>query len=168
MHDNHQAYIHGGWPPRPEVIPNMSTQSIHCQLRSCSESSYGSDSESRPSSWQSGSGSDSDASDGMVDLTYERLVSLQSKPQNKGNVYAKSGGSQRRIKNALRHPVCQCACRLPFKILLKLCLAFWGLVKSDQDSLLWSLQHESGKKKRKQWFLQGQVSYLVSNTWFPQ
>ena len=101
-----------------------------------------------------------------MDLTYERLISLQSKSYTKGNAYAKGGGSQRRIKNALRHPICECACKLPFKIMLKLCLAFWALVKNEQDALLWSLQNESEQKKRKQWFLQGQASESFTNNFW--
>ena len=129
---------------------------MHCHLRSApgsdSSSSYGSDSESGASSCTSGS---SDGGFACVDLTYERLVSLQPHVPKTSTVYSKGGASSKRVKHALKHPVCQCACKVPFNILLRICLAFWALVKNDQDSLLWSIQHESGQQKRKQWFLQG-------------
>ena len=126
----------------------------HCHLRSSSDS-YGSVSDSEATSSQSSGGSGDDEGDGIVDLTSERLVALQPAPGKSKNAYAKRGGSVKRVKHALSHPVCPCACKVPVKILLRICIAFWSLFKNDQDSVLWSIQFESGHQKRKQWFLQG-------------
>ena len=91
-----------------------------------------------------------------VNLTEERLLSLQL--TNAGlearlSTYAKHGKSKRRIKQAIRRPVCSCGCKLPVAVLVRLCAAFWALTKPTQDSLLWSLQCGNAKKKR--WHLQG-------------
>lgn len=124
--------------------------------------SSGSDSGSSQSTYNedgSDSCSDSDCQGvGHIDLTYERIASLQRSPKRVQTTYAKGGGSQRRITEALEYPICQCKCQVPKKILLRLVTAFWCLVKSAQDSLLWSLQHDSGKHRKKQWFLQGRMA----------
>ena len=138
-------------------IPGWSPGSPGSLILMRSSSGDGTDSEySDPTSESSSESSDSsEEGRAYIDLTYERLVSLQPKPRKISNVYAKSGSSAHRIKKALKHPVCSCACKLPFKVLLRLCMGFWCLFKREQDSLLWAIQHESGHQKRKQWFLQG-------------
>lgn len=94
-----------------------------------------------------------------VDLTYGRLQSMHSQTNTvlEGDMseYAKSGSSKERVHEALRRPCCNCKCRVPAKILMKIVLAFWLLNKPTQDSLLWSLQHEAGVNRKKQWFLSG-------------
>ena len=81
-------------------------------------------------------------------------MSLQNSSKRK-SAFAKSGVSSKRIKHSLRKPICQCACKVPLKVLLRLCMAFWSLLKPTQDRLLWCIQHESGNQRKKQWFLQG-------------
>ena len=112
---------------------------------------------------ESGTDSDNDgcSADPIIDLTYERLQSLHAN----GTVctkdlteYAKRGISGRRIKSAVLHPQCRCMCKMPVKVLYHLCVAFWTLTKPTQDSLLWGIQNESGKQKRKRWYLAGQLS----------
>ena len=95
-----------------------------------------------------------------VDLTLERLQSLTSmiptnEPTEEMSSYAKTGSSKSRVAGALENPVCTCRCRVPLGILLKVVVAFWLLSKPTQDALLWSLQHEAGTNKKKQWFIQG-------------
>ena len=87
-------------------------------------------------------------------------MSLQPKRRVTPTDYAKKGASSKRVKKALNNPVCSCACRVPFYVLFRLVLAFWSLVKNDQDSLLWAIQHESGSQRKKQWFLAGLVANL--------
>ena len=107
--------------------------------------------------WESSSDASDTVSegDGRIDLTHERVVSLQKNPRRMNSIYAKRGGSMRRIKAALESPVCPCGCTVPLKVLVRLCVAFWSLLKSTQDSLLWSIQHESGKRRKNTWHLQG-------------
>lgn len=71
--------------------------------------------------------------------------------------FATRGSSKERVVEALRNPRCECKnrCRVPLRTLLKVVVAFWMLTKPTQDSLLWSLQHEAGSNKRKEWFIQG-------------
>lgn len=71
--------------------------------------------------------------------------------------FAKHGRSKLRIKTAIANPVCQCQCRVPLSQLLRLCIAFWLLGKSGQDSVLWTIQHETaGHGSKKDWFIEGQ------------
>jgi hypothetical protein len=79
---------------------------------------------------------------------------LQKRHERNQSKYCKAGGSKRRIKGALDNPICRCACKLPLAILIRICIAFWNLMKQEQDCLLWTLQHETGKRKIR-WFLQG-------------
>ena len=111
-----------------------------------------------------GSDEDSDDSDhsplasgpAHVDLTLERLHSLHSTESTEdSSYYAKAGRSKTRVVGALNKPICKCQCRLPLGILLKVVAAFWLLAKPTQDALLWSLQHEAGTHKKKQWFIAG-------------
>lgn len=92
-----------------------------------------------------------------VDLTLERLQSLHSteSTEDSSSYYAKAGRSKTRVVGALNNSICKCQCRLPLGILLKVVVAFWLLTKSTQDALLWSLQHEAGTHKKKQWFIAG-------------
>ena len=108
------------------------------------------------------SASDSASSDfasgpAVVDLTLERLQSLQSFDTSSHNVssYAQTGSSKQRIVDALRNPCCPCNCKVPSGVVLKIATAFWELNKLAQDSLLWSIQREAGDKSRKQWHIQG-------------
>ena len=135
------------------------------QLR-CSSSEENSDVDSESS--LSYSSSEDDAAQGLsnVDLTYERVVSLQRAPRKMPTTYAKGGASVKRMRAALEKPICTCGCRVPLKLLVRLCTAFWSLAKGVQDSLLWSLQHESGKRGKRQWFLQGLATWEKNITCF--
>ena len=98
--------------------------------------------------------------DPVVDLSLERLQSLALSGehcQQKGKLteYAEHGRSRQRMADALRHPVCDCRCRIPAQLLLKLCVSFWVLPKEKQDAVLWSIQHESGEQSKKKWYLGG-------------
>ena len=126
-------------------------------LRNSSDQSGDSDSDSCTSTSCSESAEDSSdtCEDSGINLTYERIVSMQGKPSKSLTSYAKHGASLKRMKGAWKHPVCSCGCRVPFKILVRLCVAFWNLLKPEQDTLLWAIQHESGKHRKKAWFLQG-------------
>ena len=103
---------------------------------------------------------------GHVDLTLERLQSLNmgsgTRPDDGDSAYARSGSSKQRVVEALRNPCCQCQCKVPLGILMKVVAAFWLLAKTVQDSLLWGLQHEGGKKNKK-WFIQGLEFMRVSS-----
>ena len=97
-----------------------------------------------------------------VDLTLERLQSLIMLDREHGDsAYATSGSSKKRVVEALRNPCCQCQCKVPLGILMKVVTAFWLLAKGVQDSLLWGLQSEAGNQKRK-WFIQGLEFIKVS------
>ncbi|CAL1173955.1 unnamed protein product [Cladocopium goreaui] len=98
----------------------------------------------------------SDAGHAKVDLTIERLQSLHNSMTTKNtemSEFATRGSSKERVVEALRNPRCECKnrCRVPLRTLLKVVVAFWMLTKPTQDSLLWSLQHEAGSNKRKEW-----------------
>ena len=67
----------------------------------------------------------------IVDLTYERLQSLHA--TGRVNKHELSDYAKRGMKG----------------------IAFWTLTKPTQDSLLWSIQTESGNQKRKRWHLAG-------------
>ena len=100
-----------------------------------------------------------DAGPAVVDLTLERLHSLHTVQNTKASEelssYARTGSSKTRVAHAVRHPICKCRCKVPLGILLKVVAAFWLLAKPTQDALLWSLQHEAGSNKKKQWFISG-------------
>ena len=72
--------------------------------------------------------------------------------------YAKNGASSSRLRRLLQHPPCSCGCTLPCKVLRKCCQSFWSLPKQLQDSVLWSLQCESG---RKTWSIEGWVIFQI-------
>ena len=124
-------------------------------LRKSSSSSSGEPTTSISGSDSSGD-SDSTSRVPEVDLTLKRLESLHSSgsvPKKDLSDYAKHGISSKRIKSAVLEPRCECMCKMPVKILYHLCVAFWTLTKQSQDSLLWSLQNETGnhKKRRCTW-----------------
>lgn len=101
-----------------------------------------------------------DAGPAFVDLTLERLHSLHTVQTTKASredltSYARTGSSKTRVAHAVKHPICKCGCKVPLGILLKVAAAFWLLAKPTQDALLWSLQHEAGSNKKKQWFISG-------------
>ena len=78
--------------------------------------------------------------------------------------YAKNGASSSRLRRLLQHPPCSCGCTLPFNVLRKCCQSFWSLLKQLQDSVLWSLQCESG---RKTWSIEGlDIFQICSNLSF--
>lgn len=107
---------------------------------------------------ESEGGSCDEDAEARIDLTLGRIQSLQGTVSKRDlSDYAKRGMSPTRIKTAMNTPSCQCFCKMPVKILYHLCVAFWTLTKSTQDSLLWGIQHESGKQKKKRWYLAGQV-----------
>lgn len=112
-----------------------------------------------PSSSEPASSDSDDAGGcGGVDITLSRLESLHlNGTVNKKDLteYAQWGISSTRIKQAVSQPRCPCKCKLPLKVLYHLCVAFWTLTKPSQDSLLWTIQQESGNQKRKQWYLAG-------------
>lgn len=111
------------------------------------------------SSSSDGSGTDTDTETsrwGVADLTFDALMSHHVSgrvPQDSLTQYAEGGQARSRIKQAIRRPVCSCQCAVPLKLLLKLCVLFWTLPKSHQDSLLWALQ--SGDEKKRHWRLAG-------------
>ena len=59
------------------------------------------------------------------------------------DAYQTNGKSGKRVRRALGTPCCrrQCKRRLVFRSVMALVCAFWGLTKSGQDAILWSLQH---------------------------
>ena len=126
------------------------------RLRTCSSDSSGettnlSDSESESSSA---------TANATIDLTLERLQSLHASGSiNKRDLttYAKRGISTKRIKSAVLRPRCDCACKMPVKLLYSICVAFWTLAKPSQDSLLWSIQNESGDSRKKNGTLEEQL-----------
>ena len=65
--------------------------------------------------------------------------------------YAKHGMSRSRIRDAIR----SCKCKIPGKLLLRLCVLLWMLSKQKQDAVRWGIQHESGPQKKKTWHLAG-------------
>lgn len=104
----------------------------------------------------SDSGSEPSCSPKSIDLTLDRLQSLHamgSITKKELTDYGKKGISTTRIKSVATKPQCRCMCKIPVKVLYHLCVAFWTLAKPSQDSLLWSIQQGSPRKKK--WFLGG-------------
>lgn len=126
-----------------------------------SSSTLGSDSGS--------SSSESESCEGpaVVDLTVERLESVSEyawgEQPTASTEYAKHGMSRSRIRDAIRAPICSCKCKISAKLLLRLCVLFWLLPKQKQDAVLWGIQHESGRQKKKTWHLAGPC---VECLWF--
>lgn len=95
----------------------------------------------------------------QVDLTLQRLQSLQGMTTADGDPssFSRNGASRERLADAIKNPCCKCRCKIPLGVLLKIVAAFWMLSKPTQDALLWSLQHEAGPKKKKEWYIAGVV-----------
>jgi hypothetical protein len=74
--------------------------------------------------------------------------------------------NRKRMKTALKHP-CACNCSVPLTVLERTCSTFWGLPKSGQDAVLWSLQANTGATKT-QWMIEGLVGDfpILVNIWF--
>ena len=123
--------------------------------RSASGSSSDSDSDSLESG--SGSSTESMAGTGRVSLDLQKLESLHalgSLGDTELSQFAKNGLSEKRLKEALRHPGCPCKCSMPWKPLAKVVRAFWNLTKTAQDAVLWNMQAEAGDRA-KQWTIEG-------------
>lgn len=69
--------------------------------------------------------------------------------------FAKNGRDKQRIKTAVQSPSCSCGCTVPFQIIFKICVAFWSLTKSAQDSILWSIQTSGGGRRKKYYHIEG-------------
>ena len=95
---------------------------------------------------------------GYVDLTLQRLQTMRavaSEVDTTANKISSHGKSRARIERVLRWPICECACRLPFGTLLRLCMAFWLLSKRAQDTVLWEIQREHPGGGKRDWYLEG-------------
>ena len=94
---------------------------------------------------------------GTLDLKLGVLESYhQMNSAGDSSVFAENGADRERLKNLLKHPQCACKCTMPLDTLLKCCKTFWGLCKSTQDAVLWSLQNSS--ERFSVWSIEGQVS----------
>lgn len=101
---------------------------------------------------------------GSIDLTLDRLQSMKhvaGQYHHDESSYSKNGRSKKRIRNAINNPICPCKCRVNIGILMKVCLLFWLLSKSGQDSILWAIQTGKGKKNR--WCIEGLVSCVIKH-----
>ena len=102
-----------------------------------------------------------------INFTLNRLESLHSlsfgEPGDEGqSQFASNGMCKKRIKEAVKNPGCQCKCKVPFSVLVKICVSFWSLCKQAQDALLWTLQSE-GSHRQKNWHIEGGVYQTVPN-----
>lgn len=91
---------------------------------------------------------------GMIDLTLERLESMHAVATSRRedmSEAAEHGQSAERVRDVVNRPRCGCKCRVPFQLLLRICVCFWCLTKSAQDTILWSLQQ--GEEKKKDWHM---------------
>lgn len=97
-------------------------------------------------------------------LSLESLHCLGGSPDQSS--YAANGMNRKRMKTALKHP-CACNCSVPLTVLERTCSTFWGLPKSGQDAVLWSLQANTGATKT-QWMIEGLVGDfpILVNIWF--
>ena len=97
-------------------------------------------------------------------LSLESLHCLGGSPDQSS--YAANGMNRKRMKTALKHP-CACNCSVPLTVLERTCSTFWGLPKSGQDAILWSLQANTGATKT-QWMIEGLVGDfpILVNIWF--
>lgn len=115
---------------------------------------------------ESSSGSDCDEGQSRPVRRELKLTMLQSlhnlDAEGDRSCYAENGISVKRIKHVLRNPPCECKCRVPFNILQQACHDFWGLPKSAQDALLWSLQANSGQRSRSTWSIEGHSLFIAS------
>lgn len=96
---------------------------------------------------------------GRVDMNLQYLQSFHAVASNKKKVtskYSANGRSKTRVKHALENPVCSCRCTMPLQVLLRVCMAFWLLTKSAQDSVLWNIQQSNpGSGSKRDWFIEG-------------
>ena len=98
-----------------------------------------------------------------VSLTLAKLESfhglatkgLDQENDSELTVYAKNGMDKDRVKQAVQHPTCSCKCSAPIGLMMKICLAFWCLSKSAQDSILWSLQVSDGDRRKRYYDIEG-------------
>lgn len=88
------------------------------------------------------------------------------------SVYSSNGQSIKRLKQALKTPCsCGCSCTMPFRLLSRICLAFWALPKVAQDSILWSVQ-STGKRIKRTYSIEGilykrfWIFVLYTVTWY--
>ena len=108
----------------------------------------------------SGTSSDDGGERGRVDLTSQRLQSMHAVATNgkakSMSKYSTNGSSKQRIRKAVEKPICTCQCSVPFRIVLRVAVAFWLLTKQGQDTILWTIQHENpGNGFKKDWFIEG-------------
>ena len=145
------------YPSDPSVYA-PGQQRVYVKLRQSDASTL--DPSDSDSSYSDSSGSDdvSECGKGKVEISTQRLQSMHAVSSNKrtGSLskYAKNGRSKTRVKSALDHPKCECACTVPLRTLLRVCLAFWLLTKCAQDSVLWTIQQEHPGSKR-EWYIEG-------------
>ena len=95
-----------------------------------------------------------------MDLTSQRLQSMHAVATNgkskSMSKYSTNGSSKQRIRKAVEKPICTCQCAVPFRIVLRVAVAFWLLTKQGQDTVLWTIQHENpGNGSKKDWFIEG-------------
>ena len=110
------------------------------------------------------SDSDEPKYQGSIDLTLDRLQSMMhvaGKYHHDESSYSMNGRSKTRIKHAINNPICTCKCRVNINVLMKICLLFWLLSKSGQDSVLWAIQ--SGQGKRNKWYIEGLVFCMIQH-----
>eukprot|EP00434_Breviolum_minutum_P009292 symbB.v1.2.008188.t2/scaffold450.1/size202773/7 len=143
----------------PTSSPSSASSSSTSEIAGDASSDTDNESSSSGSS-RSSSDAESEHVRGWVDISIQRLQSMHGvTPSGKKiqeSKFAKHGRSKLRIKTAIANPVCQCQCRVPLSKLLRLCIAFWLLGKSGQDSVLWTIQHETaGHGSKKDWFIEG-------------
>lgn len=107
-------------------------------------------------------GSDDDAAGytrGRVDMNLQYVQSFHAVASNKRKVlskYASNGRSKTRVREALEKPLCKCQCKIPLHLLLRVCMAFWLLSKSAQDTVLWNIQQSNpGSGSKRDWFIEG-------------
>ena len=114
------------------------------------------------------SSSDDVAEFGKVEIWTQRLQSMHAVSSNKStgplSKYSKNGRSKTRVKHALENPKCSCACSVPLRTLLRVCLTFWLLTKRGQDSVLWTIQQEHPGSKR-DWYIEGLMGIAYNKTY---
>ena len=131
------------------------TSNYSCHLRQPSSDSESDDDGDDDSSSSSACGYGTAC---LSAVTLESLHSLGG-PRDQSS-YAVNGTNRKRMKTALKG-VCKCGCTVPLRVLEKTCNTFWGLPKSGQDAVLWSLQAHSSASKT-QWSIDGQGSFPLS------
>ena len=145
------------------VTPVQLQPQIYVKLRQSDASDASAfDPSDADSSYSGSSGSDdvSECGKGRVEITTQRLQSMHAVSSNNGtgslSKYARNGRSKARVKQALDNPKCECACSVPLRTLLRICLTFWLLSKRGQDTVLWTIQQEHPGSKR-DWYIEGLI-----------